>query len=729
MNPFNGASSQGNNTFQQATALDTGANVPINVTPQTPVNGASQPTSSSSSQTPQGLDPRAYNLTKAIALQENGGQQPTLQDYSNRGKSGERGLYQFTQPTWNNYASQILGNAQADPTPENQNAVAYGMVKRWMDEGYTPLQVASMWNAGEGNPNAAAQGLSGVNQYGVPYNTRAYGAGVLSHYNQLVSNTVSNKSSFLAPANGGTTSPNQNANPNVISNLEAGNLASVSAKGGIGGVAGNLLNFALPIVNDVWKDVAGSNNKTLLQQAGDLGLSVLWFIPGLGDIAEGAIRGGELAAEGARAAEAGGGALKFLGNPIVKGALTGYGAGTAANLSQGQGIGEALTPQVSNILGAVTGGAFPLGAKVLSKAATSLSGIDPRIANALAKDSAITPELHQQYIQAAQKSATDLRATHPYDIAGDALGHADKAINDQVSVAGKLVGKGKQAYEKAKLPVNISDSQGFSDWKNGIENTFGITFNQEGGVVPLPNRVPNLLLSPTEGNRLGKIVKELNGLTRGSSVRKLSDVIDGLDNNINSAKATNIQGYDPLEAHLISLRSGLDESLRRLSPDLSVLKDNYSLGKNIKTELDQMAGTRNQRATTLIKRVMAGDKGGPVKDLFGKIKDMTGIDLISHAALAAHAIEAAGSQADKSELSRIINEAVSAHAGGFPLLSFGANIAGTLGKRFLTNPARIGAKLVSGKAGKLSNLLQKTAISGAAQAPRALSGMLGNGSL
>lgn len=116
-------------------------------------------------------------------------------------------------------------------------------------------------------------------------------------------------------------------------------------------------NFLFPAVGDVYNDLTGNNQKSALQQIGDVGLTALPFIPGLGEAGE-AARGAEAVGEGAEtAAPAASGLLgKFLGSSVAKNTALGYGAGVASNLSQGQGVGQALTPQLSNLGGAVLGG-------------------------------------------------------------------------------------------------------------------------------------------------------------------------------------------------------------------------------------------------------------------------------------------------------------------------------------------------------------------------------------
>lgn len=122
------------------------------------------------------LDQDAVNLAKAIRQHESGG------DFNIKGKSGETGAYQFTAPTWRGYAKEVLGDENAQMTPENQNKVAYTKIKKWKDEGKNVGQIASMWNAGEGRPDAYKENFRGVNEYGVSYDTPAYAQKVAEYY-------------------------------------------------------------------------------------------------------------------------------------------------------------------------------------------------------------------------------------------------------------------------------------------------------------------------------------------------------------------------------------------------------------------------------------------------------------------------------------------------------------------------------------------------------------------
>ena len=130
-----------------------------------------------------GLDPQVVNLAKAIRQTESNG------NFQAQGKSGEYGAYQWTAGTWAADSQKYLGQSIpiTDATPEQQNEVAYKKIADWKAAGYNVGQIASMWNAGGGKPNAYLTGNSGVNSYGVKYDTSAYAKKVATAYQQFKS--------------------------------------------------------------------------------------------------------------------------------------------------------------------------------------------------------------------------------------------------------------------------------------------------------------------------------------------------------------------------------------------------------------------------------------------------------------------------------------------------------------------------------------------------------------
>lgn len=133
------------------------------------------------------IDPTIKALTSAIAQAETGQSSP--QAYTKRGASGEYGRYQFMPDTWQAYASEAgVTTPLEQATIEDQNKVAYTKIAKWKAEGYNPAQIASMWNAGPGKPNAYKEGWKGVNEKGVAYDTPAYAQKVSQYYMQMKQN-------------------------------------------------------------------------------------------------------------------------------------------------------------------------------------------------------------------------------------------------------------------------------------------------------------------------------------------------------------------------------------------------------------------------------------------------------------------------------------------------------------------------------------------------------------
>lgn len=132
------------------------------------------------------LDPQAKAMAMAIRQTESGG------NFSAKGKSGEYGAYQFTEPTWNSYASKYGITAKlSEATPEQQNEVAYKKIKEWKDAGLNPGQIASSWNAGEAEKDAYTGTFSngkpsvGTNKYGVKFDVPTYAKSVATAYQTL----------------------------------------------------------------------------------------------------------------------------------------------------------------------------------------------------------------------------------------------------------------------------------------------------------------------------------------------------------------------------------------------------------------------------------------------------------------------------------------------------------------------------------------------------------------
>jgi len=124
-------------------------------------------------------------IALAIRAVESGG------NYKAKGASGESGAYQFMPSTWKGWAKTYLGDSNAPMTKENQNKVAVMKIDDYLNQGYTPRQVALAWNGG------TPVEKKGVNKYGVKYDSGAYANKVLAQYQQVkVEAPIQNMSNF-----------------------------------------------------------------------------------------------------------------------------------------------------------------------------------------------------------------------------------------------------------------------------------------------------------------------------------------------------------------------------------------------------------------------------------------------------------------------------------------------------------------------------------------------------
>jgi hypothetical protein len=348
-----------------------------------------QPQAPTTNPAPQasGIDPTALALSRSIRQVESNG------NYNAVGDNGtSHGAYQFHGDNFQTWAKQY-GLDPSDMSQNNQDEVAYKRIEGMLQEGSTPSEVAARWN-----------GATYSNGQYTAINP-AYPAKVGRAYTQIAAQMTGQTQGQYSPGNTGLggfaqsaqpadttaspTTPAPTSSTGILSDLSSGNYGGAAVQAGK-----DVTNFALPIVGDLYHDIQGKSDKSILQQAGDLGMSALWFLP-FGDIAEGLGEGVKaltgLGEAGAAAdAVAGGGALAMggatatgdvaipaitkagqIGSKIAQGAgvvgtglLTGYGSDVASHLAQGQTGAGVLKPGLGTVLGGGLAGAS-LGAGAL----------------------------------------------------------------------------------------------------------------------------------------------------------------------------------------------------------------------------------------------------------------------------------------------------------------------------------------------------------------------------
>lgn len=213
---------------------------------------------------PTGLDPQAIALTKAIREAEG-----FRGDWNQKGGSAEWGAYQWTEPTWRAHSAKAgVTSSFGQASPDEQNKVAYTVVKEWKDQGYNPGQIASMWNAGPGRPNAYKENWRGTNSYGVSYDTPAYAEKVANAYQRL-------KGQSYTPQDAPMPQQQQTFTQDVGDSLGEAGMGVASA---VGRAASGEINPASGLLQGVGA-VAGG--------VGDVTSDVLHHIPLIGDAVKG----------------------------------------------------------------------------------------------------------------------------------------------------------------------------------------------------------------------------------------------------------------------------------------------------------------------------------------------------------------------------------------------------------------------------------------------------------
>lgn len=198
-------------------------------------------------QIPQGLDPTAFLLTKAIKQQETGG---STNQYTAVGKSGEYGAYQYTPETWASDSQKYLGQTISlnQATPAQQNQVAYSKVKDLLAENSgSQTAVASIWNSGHPDPNTIG---TGTNKYGAQYDVPGYVNGVKNHY-------LSIQKQFVPSANiptDQTSTSTQDEAPSVGGFLKN----AVSSVGNVIGGIGNAVMHPIKTLENIGSTAVGA---------------------------------------------------------------------------------------------------------------------------------------------------------------------------------------------------------------------------------------------------------------------------------------------------------------------------------------------------------------------------------------------------------------------------------------------------------------------------------------
>lgn len=444
-------------------------------------------------------------------------------------------------------------------------------------------------------------------------------------------------------------------------------------------------NFLFPIVGDVYNDVTGKSNKSVLQQVGDLGLSALPFIPGLGEVGEGA-RAVEGAGMLAKVAEA----LRTA-NPVVKGALTGYGAGVASNLSQGKDIMGSFAPNVTNVLSTVLGAGAPYAMGKFSDVIKGMAGLTPDIENELIKN--VTPEEAKSYLNAVKERGVNLRAPTAVDVATNQFDTAAEQITKARQAAGKAVGDAKLAV--GQQPVDMTQLKTVvDDFHNEVQDRYGISLAQDkkGNIIAIKDPISVRVVPSSVQDRIITVAKQLNSLQDGT-LANASDVAANISDLVDySGKELYGSHNDPLEGLIKKVDGALRSTINKTSPQMAEANAKFIELSKLENDIKDAAGNKLQRGNLLIRRATAGNSAD-AQELFNRIKGQTGIDLTKHSVLAKWATDVAGNPSEQSLFTQAIKEG--AGQKGTTAIDI-AKMLTKYGLNKVSSPESIGMRAVTG---------------------------------
>lgn len=121
------------------------------------------------------------NIMQAMALTESGGRFFDATGKMVVSKDMGAGKWQIMPDTWKDWSTKKWGEVR-EMSPANQEELVRWRVSQLVEEGYTPQQIASIWNSGR----PEWEGKVGVNKWGVTYNVPKHVQRFTDYYNKVM---------------------------------------------------------------------------------------------------------------------------------------------------------------------------------------------------------------------------------------------------------------------------------------------------------------------------------------------------------------------------------------------------------------------------------------------------------------------------------------------------------------------------------------------------------------
>jgi hypothetical protein len=419
---------------------------------------------------PNQLDPQIVNLTKAIRQQESGGKFDAVSP------DGSYGAYQFIKSTWDATAPKYGVNAGwKEATPQQQNEVAYKQIAEWKGQGYNVGQIASMWNAGRGEPDAYlgkfkdGRPAEGTNSAGVNYSVPNYAKAVATHYQYYKSQDPQSQQPVQSQAPGPDqytgflgTKPNDSLYGNIIDNSITRGIQAFFPGQKVGQTIGTLAGVGYEKVKGV---VGGQDNSAYYD------LNAPTLTQNLGDIAQGALT----------VAMPGAGEGAGLGARIGTQAVLGAGFGASGSLAEGNTNPGTIASDT--LKGAAIGGTLGVAGEALGAGLNKITkpfvkDLQPEVMQSANKIGIQSSELP---ISAITNSKTVRYAESLYN--GEKIANqVDSVQNRLQKITNDIIAKTGAEGDLVTAGQNIA--KGLSDFESSYKkatNQLYETFAEKGG--------------------------------------------------------------------------------------------------------------------------------------------------------------------------------------------------------------------------------------------------------
>jgi hypothetical protein len=235
------------------------------------------------------------------------------------------------------------------------------------------------------------------------------------------------------------------------------------------------------------------------------------------------------------------------------------------------------------------------------------------------------------YVQLATKATENNKNVTPLEFVGRRAEHALETIQTQLKTIGQakqeLMGPGRVSVTPIDGTIVKTFGQKLASFRNSLTGTGGDT------------------------SLISSVQSELKKLGETPSAGQVDKFVDFVQDKIYTAgRDLTVPVTNKTTAALRSFTEGLNTGLKEQLPSkYKELNDAYSKLIGVRNELNTKLGKEGEKGGALMKRVFSPSDAN-TKELFAKVHELTGVDLVNEATLARYVMDVMGDARQKSML-------------------------------------------------------------------------------